>query len=236
MPKTARILDSRATSPSRTIGRISRCCNVSFPFMCSPPLVILPALPRRHILYQPVQLGLEGCAGGVSRRHAAGERRHRIPELSPHPLELGELRLGQQGRDGRGRLDLRGVRRAGVSGPLAPQLEAQALVGLAGDPLRQPRRPHRVLGVGVDADELAAGEGGHLDLPSLAGVGGQLGRAGVRPPGLLDGHRVPRAADPGDNGAVPDALHKFRVRPAGEGILVEILKERRVLRILEKDI
>ena len=74
-----------------------------------------------------------------------------------------------------------------------------------------------VLGVGVDADELAAGEGGHLDLLVPAGVGGQLGGPGVVSPDVLNGHRVPHAADAGYNGAVPDALQKLRVRPVGEG-------------------
>ena len=59
-----------------------------------------------------------------------------------------------------------------------------------------------MLRVGVHADELAAGKRRHLNFPARAGVGGQLGRAHILPPGLLDRHRVPYAAHPGNYRAV----------------------------------
>ena len=93
-------------------------------------------LPLAYALGQPVQLNLKGRAGGVPLGHAAGKFGHRVPELSAHPLELGIIGLLQQSRDGRRRLNLRGVGGVDVGRTLAPQLKAQALVLLADDPLR----------------------------------------------------------------------------------------------------
>ncbi len=153
---------------------------------------------------------------GVSLSAAGGKFRHRVPEFAADPLELGEFRLGKQGCDGRGGLNLRGAGGLDVGRALTPGLEAQALVLLTGDPLRQPGCPLGMLGIGVYADELAAGEGGHLYLLVPAGVGGEPGGPGVFPPGLLNGHGVPHAADSGDDAAVLDALQKFRIRAAGK--------------------
>ena len=111
---------------------------------------------------------------------------------------------------------LRGGRSRVVCRSLPPLSKAQALVFLVSDPFRQPRGPFRIPGVGIDSDQLAAGEGGHLYLLAAAGVGGELDRSGMFTPGFLDGLRVPDAADTGKDGAVLDAGQKLLVRPAGK--------------------
>ena len=71
--------------------------------------------------------------------------------------------------------------------------------------------------MGVDAHQLVAGEGAHLNLLAVHRVGGQLGGGVVFAPGLLRDLRVPGAADGGADGAVGDAGNDVGVRRADKG-------------------
>ena len=59
--------------------------------------------------------------------------------------------------------------------------------------------------MGVDAHQLVAGEGTHLHLLTVQGVGGQLGGGVVLAPGILSGAGVPSAGDGGAAAAVLNA-------------------------------
>lgn len=88
-----------------------------------------------------VQLGLERRTGGIPPGTVTGKFRHRIPKLAAYPLELRELRLGQERGDSRRGLNLRRFCGTDIRRSLPPQLKAQTLVFLIGNPFRQPRRP-----------------------------------------------------------------------------------------------
>ena len=71
--------------------------------------------------------------------------------------------------------------------------------------------------MGVDADQLVAGEGSHLHLLAVQGVGGQLGGGVVIAPGILRGFGVPCAGDGGAAAAVLDAGNDVCIRAGLEG-------------------
>ena len=65
-----------------------------------------------------------------------------------------------------------------------------------------------MLGVSVDADQLIAGKGCHLDLSLRAGVGWELGSAIVCAPCFFHSDCIPYAADTGDHGTVLNAFEE----------------------------
>ena len=71
--------------------------------------------------------------------------------------------------------------------------------------------------MGVDADQLVAGEGSHLHLLTIQGVGRQLGGGVVVAPSILRSIGVPCAGDGGAAAAVLDAGNDVCIRAGLEG-------------------
>ena len=81
-----------------------------------------------------------------------------------------------------------------------------------GDEVGQHHGHAHVSAVGVDAHQLLAGEGAHLGLCAVQGVGGQLGGGVAFAPCLLGGAGVPSAGDGGAAAAVLDGGNNVGIR------------------------
>ena len=81
-----------------------------------------------------------------------------------------------------------------------------------GDEVGQHHGNAHVGAVGVDAHQLVAGEGAHLDLLAVQGVGWQLGGGVALAPSLLGGAGVPCAGDGGAAAAVLDGGNNVGIR------------------------
>ena len=139
------------------------------------------------------------------------------PVVGTYALQGGVVALLSQCGDGRCALHGLRLAHSNVGGSELTVIEALGLIVLVGDVVSQHHGNTDIGAVGVDADQLVTGEGSHLHLLTIQGVGGQLGGGVVIAPGLLRGFGVPSAGDGGAAAAVLDAGNDVRIRAGLEG-------------------
>ena len=163
----------------------------------------------QHLLEITLGVGFQLRAEGLGRR----------PILAQDMLADGELAL--LGKSGQGRVsrDSRGSGGVDVGGAVAQHFEAAELRLLAGEVLGEHHSLNGVGALGVHAQHLAAEEGTHLYLLTVAGKGRELRGGEVVAQLLLDAGGGPGAADAGAD-VVADAALQHAVVAGDEGGIV----------------